>query len=57
MSVDHLITRLHGTIRTYEYLEFIRDVACTEIAHILRVHRIGKTELLPHCHMGRGRTR
>ena len=57
MSVNHLITRLHGTIRTYEYLEFIRDIACTEIAHILRVHRICKTELLTHCHMGRGRTR
>ena len=51
MTVDHLIARLHGTIRTNENLKSIRDIACTKITDVLGVHRIGQTELLAHSHM------
>ena len=56
VAVDHLIARLHGAVRSYEHVEFLRDVASTEITDILRIDRIRQTELLTHRHMRRRRT-
>ena len=51
MTIDHLIARLHGAIRTYQHFQTIRDITCTEITDILRINSIGETELLTRSNM------
>ena len=48
VTIDHLITRLHGAVRPYEHIELLRNITSTEIADILGIDRVRQSELLAH---------
>ena len=51
MTVDHLETRLRGGAGSHQYVEGVRNIACTEPADVVGIDSIGQTELLAHSHL------
>ena len=51
VTIDHLIARLHGTVRTYQHLQFFGHLTSTEFTHILCINGIGQAELFTYSNL------